>query len=138
MTAPDTPPKRQRFLSTQWSVVASAATGSRQAMEELCCEYWEPLYAHVRRMGYDATAAQDLTQGFFVHLLERRLIESADPVRGRFRTFLLTALRRFVINEWKREHTVNRGGKHPPRLAPAAAVLNRPQQSPTKSSWLVD
>jgi len=105
-------PKDHRFLSTHWSVVTSAAGGSRQALEDLCHAYWEPLYCYVRRMGYNSTDAQDLTQGFFARLLERPLIQLAHPLRGRFRTFLLTAFRRFVINEWKRETTVRRGGRH--------------------------
>ncbi len=99
-----------RFQSTHWSVVASAAGGCDEAMAELCAAYWKPLYFHVRMMGYDVADAQDLTQSFFARLIEKRLVSSADASRGRFRTFLITSLRRFVINEWKRGQTKRRGG----------------------------
>jgi len=110
MAVHDTPGKRGRFDSTHWSLVLSAASGSRHALEELCAAYWQPLYCYVRRMGYDSADAQDLTQSFFARLLQKQLLGFADRERGRFRTFLLTALRRFVINEWKRDRTDRRGG----------------------------
>jgi RNA polymerase sigma factor (sigma-70 family) len=105
------PLNRKPFLSTHWSVVNAAAGGSDDALAELCAAYWQPLYWHVRRMGYNACDAQDLIQSFFARLLEKRLVAQADRQRGRFRTFLLTALRRFVINEWKRGRTVQAGGQ---------------------------
>jgi RNA polymerase sigma factor (sigma-70 family) len=110
MAVNDTFGNRGRFEPTHWSLVLSAAGGSRHALEELCSAYWQPLYCYVRRMGYDSADAQDLTQSFFARLLEKQVLGFADRERGRFRTFLLTALRRFVINEWKRDRSDRRGG----------------------------
>src|SRR5262249_7165214 len=96
------------FASTCWTMVANAADpGSpqaRQALGELCRSYWYPLYAFVRRRGYSADRAEDLTQAFFTDLLARGSIGSADRSRGRFRTFLLAALEHFLANthDWER------------------------------------
>ena len=98
------------FCTTHWSRVVSASAGSREAMEELCTAYWPPLYWHLRRLGYDATGAEDLTQAFFTRLLDKGLLDFANRRRGRFRTFLLTALKRFVVNEWKHKEAAKRGG----------------------------
>lgn len=87
---------------------------SRAAMAELCQVYWPPLYSFLRRRGHSREKAEDLTQDFFVRLLERRSIRAADPARGRFRSFLLTALRRYVINEHERATAAKRGGPQPP------------------------
>jgi RNA polymerase sigma factor (sigma-70 family) len=106
------PPSRRSFQTTHWSLVVSAAADSREALEQLCAAYWPPLYSHLRRVGFDSAEAQDLTQAFFARLLDKRLLDLADVRRGRFRTFLITALRRFVINEWKRDRAVKRGGDH--------------------------
>ena len=80
------------------------------ALEELCRTYWYPLYAYVRRRGYSPPDAQDLTQEFFARLLAKHWIASADREKGRFRTFLLTAMNRFLANEWDRAGTQKRGG----------------------------
>ncbi len=82
------------------------------ALGELCQIYWRPLYGYLRGRGYGAEEAQDLTQGFFARMLERQSIRTADPARGRFRAFLLTALKRFVINEHERNTALQRGGRH--------------------------
>ena len=79
-------------------------------MEKLCAIYWYPLYAFVRRRGHSAHDAQDLTQGFFARLLEKKDLASVDRARGRFRSFLLAALDHFLINEWHRARTQKRGG----------------------------
>ena len=79
-------------------------------MEKLCTTYWYPLYAFVRRRGHSAHDAQDLTQGFFARLLEKKDLASVDRARGRFRSFLLAALDHFLINEWHRARTQKRGG----------------------------
>jgi RNA polymerase sigma-70 factor (ECF subfamily) len=79
-------------------------------MEELCAAYWQPLHAYLVRLGFDSVEAEDLTQAFFARLIDKRLLTVADEQRGRFRTFLLTALRRFVVNEWKHERRLKRGG----------------------------
>lgn len=115
------PPRRPRtFVTTRWTMVAAAgAAGDRRsaaALEELCEIYWPSLYAYLRGRGYPAEQAQDLTQGFFARLLETDGIRLADPTRGRFRAFLLTALKRYVINEYERSMTARRGG-HEARFA---------------------
>ena len=86
-------------------------THAAGALAELCQIYWPPLYSYLRRRGHDAEDAQDLTQGFFARLLERQDFRSADPVRGRFRAFLLTALKRYAINEHEHATAARRGGR---------------------------
>ncbi|HNU49462.1 MAG TPA: sigma-70 family RNA polymerase sigma factor [Verrucomicrobiota bacterium] len=88
-------------------------TQSRDALEQLCRVYWFPLYAFVRRRGYSPEDAQDLTQEFFARLLERQWLARADQARGRFRTFLLTAMERFLANEWDKVRAQKRGGGLP-------------------------
>jgi RNA polymerase sigma-70 factor (ECF subfamily) len=83
---------------------------SSEALEALCRTYWFPLYAFVRRQGRSAHDAQDLTQEFFARLLEKDYLKSATQEKGRFRTFLLMALKRFLANEWDRQHAQKRGG----------------------------
>ncbi len=102
------------FATTHWSVVLAAGhehgTAARDALESLCRTYWYPLYAYVRRSGRDPEEAKDLTQQFFAGLLEADKLGFADPARGRFRTFLLTALKHFLANEWKKQNRQKRGG----------------------------
>ena len=105
---------RGSFATTRWTMVAAAGHGSAasvRALAELCQIYWPPLYGYLRRRGHSVDAAQDLTQGFFTRLLERQGLRSADETRGRFRSFLLTALKRYVINEHEREVSARRGGQ---------------------------
>jgi len=83
---------------------------SQAALEKLCQAYWYPLYAYVRRRGHPAQDAQDLTQAFFARLLERNWVGDADRERGRFRTFLLTAMSRFLADEWDKVRAQKRGG----------------------------
>lgn len=101
------------FRTTHWSVVLSAAQAdrgeSRQALEQLCRNYWCPLYMYVRRRGYDAEEAKDLTQGFFARLLERDDLGSVEPRHGRFRSFLLACLNHWLANEWDRRRAEKRG-----------------------------
>jgi DNA-directed RNA polymerase specialized sigma24 family protein len=103
-----------KFDTTSWTLVRAAAVDpteeSRQALATLCQTYWSPVYAFVRRNGYDREQAQDLTQGFFTQLLEKRFLVDADQQRGKFRSFLLTAVKHFLANEWDREHALKRGG----------------------------
>jgi RNA polymerase sigma factor (sigma-70 family) len=102
------------FATTHWSLVLAA--GSRrhaeadQALERLCRQYWPPLYAYVRRRVSDVHEAQDLTQAFFERLLEKQFLTQADPARGRFRAFLITAFQHFLANEWDKTRTQKRGG----------------------------
>ncbi len=104
----------RHFATTHWSVVLKAgrseAAAAAAALDRLCQGYWFPVYYFIRRKGHDAHEAQDLTQGFFAKLLEKNWLESADPNRGRFRTFLLTAVTRFLANEYDRSRAGKRGG----------------------------
>src|SRR5271169_3596351 len=92
-------PPGARFATTHWSVVLAAgdqeSAVARAALADLCAAYWHPLYAFVRRLGYDAAQSQDLTQEFFTRLLEKDYLKAADRERGKFRTFLLASLRHF-------------------------------------------
>ena len=103
------------FATTRWTVVLSAGDSSSPhaatALESLCRAYWYPLYAYVRRRGHSPADAQDLTQEFFAQLLEHDWIARADRHKGRFRSFLLMAMNRFLANEWDRAKTLKRGGR---------------------------
>ncbi|MGO8836634.1 MAG: RNA polymerase sigma factor [Limisphaerales bacterium] len=105
------------FVTTHWSLVLSAqdkdSPRSVEALETLCRTYWYPLYAFVRRQGRQPHDAQDLTQEFFARLLEKDYLKAAAREKGRFRTFLLVALKRFLANEWDRQHAQKRGGFAP-------------------------
>lgn len=102
------------FPTTQWSVVlhvgAESESKARAALETLCRQYWYPLYAFVRRQGRSHHEAEDCTQEFLARLLAHASMAHARPERGRFRTFLLTALRNFLTNEWHRAQAEKRGG----------------------------
>ena len=103
------------FPITRWSVVLQAREDgspahSRAALEELCRQYWFPLYAFARRRGHSPADAEDLTQSFFAELLTNRLFDVADPAQGRLRTFLLTAFQRRLADHHRREHAQKRGG----------------------------
>jgi len=104
------------FVTTRWSLVLSAAksgSGERDAQEalaELCRTYWRPIFSFVCRRGYSPQDAQDLTQDFFVMILEHNWLEHADPNRGRFRSLLLKSLQNFLINAAEKAHTRKRGG----------------------------
>ena len=103
------------FHTTCWSVVLAAGRDSHtdasaRALETLCQTYWYPVYAFVRHRVGNEHQAQDLTQAFFERLLEKRTLADADPDRGRFRAFLLTACNRFLANEWHKANAQKRGG----------------------------
>ena len=102
------------FETTHWSLVLSAGRHSspdaREALCQLCEQYWYPLYAFVRRRVPDVHEAQDLTQAFFAQLLEKNYVAQADPERGKFRTFLLSSLCHFLSNEWDKSQAKKRGG----------------------------
>ncbi len=104
----------QHFATTHWSLVLEAghrsAPEADAALETLCRAYWFPLYAFARRRGYSQDDAADLTQEFFSRLIEKSFLESADPERGRFRTFLLTIFQRFLAKESDRSQAIKRGG----------------------------
>jgi RNA polymerase sigma-70 factor (ECF subfamily) len=88
----------------------TASERSAEALEKLCRAYWYPVYAFVRRRGHSPHAAQDFTQAFFARLLEKNYLGAADAMKGRFRTFLLTAVTRFLANEYDRAQAEKRGG----------------------------
>ena len=101
------------FPATPWTMVQKAGAGDtlgREAMETVCRLYWAPLYAFIRRSGHAPAEAQDLTQGFFVHLIERGLMHRAAEDRGKLRSFLLGALRYFLIDEHRKAVAAMRGG----------------------------
>jgi RNA polymerase sigma-70 factor (ECF subfamily) len=103
------------FAATRWTVVLAAARGrasplATEAMEELCRTYWYPLYAYVRRRGHDSHEAEDLTQEFFARLLAKEYLAGVDRRKGKFRAFLLAAMKHFLANEWDRLRAQKRGG----------------------------
>lgn len=118
-------PQEGNFPPTQWSVVLAAGGGENppaaRALDSLCRTYWVPLYAFVRRSGYASADAEDLTQQFFARLLAGEGLRTADPSRGRFRTFLLTSLQRFLVSEWRRGQALKRGENQLIRVDPARA-----------------
>jgi RNA polymerase sigma factor (sigma-70 family) len=107
-------PGSSRFPTTRWTMVIAAGDPGRKearsALAALCESYWYPLYAYLRRRGYPADQAQDLTQEFFLRVLEGRYLDRADPEKGRFRAFLLTSLKFFVADEEDRNRAQKRGG----------------------------
>jgi RNA polymerase sigma factor (sigma-70 family) len=106
----------RQFATTRWSLILSAAQSesgeqkAREALEELCRIYWRPVFVFVCRRGYSMEDAQDLTQDFFVKMLEPNWLEHADANRGRFRTLLLTSLQHFLVNAAEKARTRKRGG----------------------------
>ncbi len=102
------------FTPTHWSIVVAAgrsdSTHARVALEKLCRTYWPPIYAFVRRQGHSPHDAQDLTQEFFARLLEKNYLAEVDRSKGRFRSFLLAAVKHFLANEWDKSRAQKRGG----------------------------
>ena len=107
-------PGSSQFPTTRWTLVVAAGDPHRKeagsALAALCETYWYPLYAYLRRRGYAANEAQDLTQDFFIRVLEGRYLNRADPEKGRFRSFLLTSLKFFIADEGDRQRAHKRGG----------------------------
>jgi RNA polymerase sigma factor (sigma-70 family) len=107
-------PGPSQFPTTRWSLVAAAGDPhckeARSALVSLCENYWYPLYVYLRRCGHPADQAQDLTQEFFMRVLEGRYLDRADPEKGRFRSFILTSLKFFVADEEDRHRARKRGG----------------------------
>lgn len=102
------------FTTTHWSVILTARREgdpqAREALALLCGMYWYPLYAFVRRKGYDADAAQDLVQGFFTRMLDKDDLQDVDPAKGRFRSFLMASCAHYLANRRDHERAQKRGG----------------------------
>jgi len=117
------------FATTRWSLVQTAGEGdspaARAALETLCQNYWQPIYAFVRRFGHRPEDAEDLTQEYFQQLLERNYPRKADPRKGRFRTFLLITLNHFLLDQRARQQAQKRGGGKTPISFDAAAEEER-------------
>ena len=114
------------FTTTQWSVVLNAQGASpsaQEALEKLCRTYWWPLYGFVRRQGYNPEEAQDLTQGFFAMLLERKDFDTVRRDKGRLRSYLLASLKNFLAKAHRRATTIRRGEGRP--LVPLEELLVR-------------
>lgn len=129
------------FPRTHWSIVVAAGqatdTKSREALSRLCETYWTPLYGYVRRRGHGVEDAHDLTQEFFLRLLEGNWIARADKSKGRFRSFIFTVLKRFLADEWDKERTQKRGGNvHLESLSQLAEAAYTPPTAATTSPEL--
>ena len=125
----------ERFATTHWSVVLAAADEAapdrRRALAHLCRDYWYPLYAYVRRRGSSVHEAEELTQEFFARLLDKDFLSSAAPDKGRFRSFLLVCLKRFLANEWDRRRAKKRGGGKRPLSIDFRDAESRYRQEPS-------
>lgn len=114
MSSAGAPGASPRFATTRWSLVLQARdkqnAQSSKALADLCQAYWYPLYVFIRKRSRDAHEAQDLTQGFFTRLLEKDFLLDVSPERGRFRAFLLAAIKHYAANEWERARAKKRGG----------------------------
>ena len=121
-------PGRSRFAETRWTLVVTAGGVSspraEEALAELCREYWAPLHLFIRAQGHSHEDAEDLTQAFFERLIARRDLAAVDPARGRFRSFLLAAVKHFLSNARDHQRTLKRGGGH------VHVPLERPDDRP--------
>jgi RNA polymerase sigma-70 factor (ECF subfamily) len=136
---PDTPPTgAANFGRTHWSVVVAArgedSPDARAALEKLCRNYWLPIYAFVRRQGHSPHDAQDLTQEFFARLLGRNFLSAVDRSKGKFRSFLLGAVKHFLANEWDRARAQKRGGSNTLIPIDAASAETACWMEPTDNS----
>jgi RNA polymerase sigma factor (sigma-70 family) len=126
------------FATTRWSVVLAAGHGDTShagdALAHLCQTYWYPLYAYARRRGQTPHDAQDLTQEFFARLMQGNWVAQADRQRGRFRTFLLSAMQHFMANEWNKAHAKKRGGTQPILSLDDDAAEQRYQLEPVEKN----
>src|SRR6185503_19506545 len=125
---------QQIFATTRWTIVLRAAQDASPeglaALTEVCRGYWYPLYAYVRRQGFDPHTGQDLTQEFFAKLIEKKYLTGADRQRGRFRWFLITAFKCFLANEFDRVSAQKRGGGERPLSLEQMTAEERYAQEP--------
>src|SRR6516162_2240568 len=140
----DTTTPESSFASTRWTVVHQAAdsqTASQHALSalaELCQTYWRPVYVFLRRQGVAQHDAQDLTQGFFAELIESRAYARADPAKGRFRSFLLGALKHFVGHQRERDQAQKRGGGALPVQLDEQAIAEADMYAASYRKWSAD
>lgn len=123
-------PPREQFPLTRWSVVLAARDSKDEAraavaLDELCRAYWFPLYVYIRRRGYPAEDAKDMTQGYFAALIQRDYLADADRSRGRLRSFLLTTLKHYLADEWGKASALKRGAGRTPISIDAALAEER-------------
>lgn len=127
---PEGQPRRATFPTTRLTLIQAARAHSgphaHEALSILCATYWYPIYAYVRRLGHTHEEAEDLTQGFFTRLLDKRSLRDFDRDRGRFRSFLLGALKHFIANQRDAARTQKRGGRRPP--VPIDDILHAEQR----------
>jgi RNA polymerase sigma-70 factor (ECF subfamily) len=132
------------FASTRWTIVRNAdesqasPSQSLNALSELCQIYWRPVYLFLRRQGTAQHDAQDLTQGFFAELIESRAYKRADPSKGRFRSFLLGAVKHFIADARDRERAQKRGGGVAPVQLDEAAISEAEAQAARSDNWGAD
>jgi DNA-directed RNA polymerase specialized sigma24 family protein len=122
------------FHTTHWTIVLTAAQsqaqGGQEALAELCRLYWYPLYVFARRRGCSPEDAQDLTQGFFLHLLENRALGGVDRLKGKFRSFLLASFKNHISDAYDRSRRLKRGGDKQFVRLDAANAEERYQREP--------
>jgi len=132
------------FASTRWTMVLDAGESQTppdqalSALSELCRIYWRPIFLFLQRQGSNLDDAQDLTQGFFAHLIESRAYARADPKKGRFRSFLLGALKHFVADARDREHAQKRGGGRIRERFDEATISEAENQVARNERWQAD
>jgi RNA polymerase sigma factor (sigma-70 family) len=130
-------PRSPVFVTTHWSVVLTAGDSNpalaHDALAKLCQTYWFPLYAFIRRRGFSPPDAEDLTQEFFARFLEHNWVGNADREKGRFRTFLLSAMNHFLANEWDKARAQKRGGGMTPLPLEFNAAETRYVREPADS-----
>jgi len=140
----ETATRESSFASTRWTIVHQAAdsqTASQHALSaltELCQTYWRPVYVFLRRQGVAQHDAQDLTQGFFAELIESRAYTRADPAKGRFRSFLLGALKHFVGHQRDRDQAQKRGGGALPMQLDERAIAEADMYAASCRKWSAD
>ncbi len=134
MPASRVPSAPREFATTRWSIVLAAKAGSTEAdggaLAELCRAYWYPLYAFVRRQGHEPHDAQDLTQEFFARLLGKHWLDGVERSRGRFRSWLLAAMKHFLANEWDKSRARKRGSGQAPLSLDATDAESRYAHEP--------
>jgi RNA polymerase sigma-70 factor (ECF subfamily) len=132
------------FASTRWTVVHQAADSqtasqhAQSALSELCQIYWRPVYVFLRRQGIAQHDAQDITQAFFADLIESRAYARADPMKGRFRSFLLGTLKHFLAHTRERDHAQKRGGGTVPVELDETAISEAETYASRCNHWSAD